>query len=53
LRAHNYLTISILHMSRKEEARVFYTRVAEATPESEEGKAAIQALQQISDERER
>jgi tetratricopeptide (TPR) repeat protein len=38
----------LVRLHRKEEARVYFTRVAEATPESEEGQAARQALRQIS-----
>jgi tetratricopeptide (TPR) repeat protein len=38
----------LVRLQRKEEARGFYTRVAEATPESEEGKAARKALKEIS-----
>ena len=38
----------LVRLRRKEEARTHYTRVAEATPASEEGKAARQALKQIS-----
>ncbi len=38
----------LVRMHRNEEARTHYTRVAQATPESEEGKVARQALKQIS-----
>jgi hypothetical protein len=38
----------LLRLHRKEEARTCYTRVAQSTPGSEEGKAARQALRQIS-----
>ncbi len=38
----------LVRLRRKEEAQACYRRVAEATPESEEGKAARKALKQIS-----
>ena len=38
----------LVRQHRKEEARVHFTRVIEATPESEEGQAARRALRQIS-----
>lgn len=38
----------LVHLQRNEEARACYTRVAEATPDSEEGKAARHALRRIS-----
>ena len=38
----------LVHLRRKEEAKTLYRHVAEATPDSEEGKAARQALKLIS-----
>jgi TolA-binding protein len=38
----------LVRLRRNQEARAHYARVAEATPDSEEGKAARRALKQIS-----
>jgi tetratricopeptide (TPR) repeat protein len=51
--AHSYLAELragdlLVRLHRNEEARTHYTRVAEAAPDSEEGKAARRALKQIS-----